>query len=182
MSKGISGNYKQHMDKPWLGEWDLPENDDLIVEIDYVDKEAVKSDQGTESKMTIHLKGGLKPMICNITNGDSIAMALGTPLVENWAGRKIQLYRESVRAFGKTTMAIRVRPFPPKEETYKCSECGCTIQQYGKLSPASIADRSQAAYGRVLCMECSKKAKAAQEAAEKEGDVLGDESNENKNS
>lgn len=178
MSKGISGNYKQHMDKPWLGEWDLPENDDLIVEIDYVDKEAVKSDQGTESKMTIHLKDGLKPMICNITNGDAIAAALGTPLVEQWAGRKIQLYRESVRAFGKTTMAIRVRPFPPKEEAYTCSDCGCTITKSGKLSPASIADRSRVAFGRVLCMECSKKARAAQEEKEKEGDVLSDESNE----
>lgn len=182
MSKGISGNYKQHMDKPWLGEWDLPENDDMTVEIDYVDKEAVKTDQGTESKMTIHLKGGLKPMICNITNGESIATALGTPLVENWSGRKIQLYRDSVRAFGKTTLAIRVRPFPPKEEVYKCMDCGCTITQVAQFTPRTIAERSQAAYGRILCMDCSKKAKEALEAAEKEGDILADESNEDKDS
>ena len=74
MSRGISGNYKQHMDKPWLGEWDLPEKDDMVVEIDYVDKEDVKSDQGTESKMTIHqrrrdLRG----------TGDTAGRELGRP-------------------------------------------------------------------------------------------------------
>ena len=30
----IEGDYRQFMDKRFIGEWDLPEKEDLIVEID----------------------------------------------------------------------------------------------------------------------------------------------------
>ena len=169
MSKGITGNYKSYLDKNWLGEWDLPQDDDLIVEIDYVDQEDVQNDRGTEKKMTIHLKGGYKPMICNATNGASIAAALGTPMVEKWAGKRIQLYRDSVRAFGKTTMAIRVRDFAPTPTEYICEECGTVITDQGKFSAKSIALSSKNQFGRVLCMNCGKAAKEALEG----GDPLG---------
>lgn len=170
MSKGVKGNYKSFMDKNWLGEWDLPTDDDLVVTIDYVDREEVQNDRGSETKLTIHFKGGYKPMICNNTNGEAISTALQTPMVEEWGGRKIQLYRESVRAFGKTTMAIRVRPFAPKETEYICSDCGDIITDTDQYKAASIAVSSRKKFGRVLCMDCAKKAK---EEAEKGGDILG---------
>lgn len=171
MGKGLTGNYKSFLDKAWLGEWDLPEDDDLIVTIDYVDREEVQNERGTEQRLTIHFKDGYKPMICNTTNAGTIASVTGSERVERWEGKKIQLYRESVRAFGKTTMAIRVRPFAPKQDEYICEECGAIITDSGKFKAKNIAISSKNQFGRVLCMECGKAAKEALEA--EGGDPLG---------
>lgn len=175
--KNLSGDYRQFMDKNFIGEWDLPENDDLELVIDHTEVDEVKTERGSEEKLCVHFNGGYKPLIVNATNGANIKEALGTSLVEKWPGQRILLYRERVSAFGKTTMAIRVRPFPPKTEVYKCMDCGCEIQPNGKFTAKQIADAAKSKYGRYLCMDCGHKAKEAQEAADKEGDVL-DESNE----
>ena len=135
MAKSLKGDYRQFMDKSFIGEWDLPEIDDLIVEIDHAEIDEVTNDRGKQDKLCVHLRGGYKPLILNATNGANISEALGTKDVAKWAGKKIILYRERVSAFGKTTMAVRVRTYPPKEEIY-CDKCGGPIK---------------AAHGKSLC-------------------------------
>ena len=54
----------------------------------------------------------------------------------------------------------------PKPQVYKCADCGHLIDNYvsgGKvrLTAQEIAMRSMDAYGRTLCMECSKQARMA---------------------
>ena len=174
----ISGDYRQYMDKNYVGEWDLPEKDDLIATIDHAEVNDVVSERGTAEKLTVRFKGDLKPLIVNATNGAAIKEATGFSDVEKWKGAQISLYREKVSAFGKTTMAVRVRPYPPKQEEYFCKDCGVKIEDNGKYSARAIAEQSQSKFGRALCMDCAHKVKEAQEAAEKEGDVLSDENNE----
>lgn len=176
--KAITGDYRQYMDKDYIGEWDLPEDDDLIVEIDHAEVNQVKSERGAEDKLCVHFRGGYKPLIINATNGAAIKEALGTGKVEKWAYKKIALYRERVSAFGKTVMAVRVRPFAPKQDEYYCDECGCQIMDEGKYSARAIAQSSQSKFGRALCMSCAKKNKEEKEAENRKGDVLSDESNE----
>lgn len=173
----ITGDYRQYMDKDFIGEWDLPETDDLIVEIDHAEVNQVKSERGSEEKLCIHFKGGYKPLIINATNGGAIKDALGTGKVERWEGKRISLYRERVSAFGKTVMAVRVRPFAPKQDEYFCDECGCQITDEGKYTARAIAQSSKSKFGRTLCMDCAKQVKAEQEKADLEGDVLSDENN-----
>jgi len=44
-----------------------------------------------------------------------IAKVLKAEKVEDWAGKKIQLGLEQVKAFGEITDAVRVRPISPRK-------------------------------------------------------------------
>jgi len=176
--KELTGDYRQYMDKNYIGEWDLPETDDLEVTIDHAEQDKVTSERGTEEKLCVHFMGDYKPLIVNATNGAAIKDAIGSGRVETWRGKKVLLYREQVSAFGKTTMAVRVRPFPPKEENLICSECGSVIEGYKNYTAKQMAETAKSKYGRYLCMDCAKAEGEAQTAADKEGDVLSDEDNE----
>lgn len=150
----IEGDYRQFMDKTYIGEWDLPEHSDLTVEIDHAEVNEVKNERGAQEKLCLHLKEGYKPLILNATNGANIAEALGTKDVAKWQGKKIILYREKVSAFGKTTMAVRVRTYAPKEEIF-CADCGNAIKAADGKSPRQIATSTQARYGKELCADCA---------------------------
>lgn len=174
MAKSLKGDYRQFMDKSFIGEWDLPEIDDLIVEIDHAEIDEVTNDRGKQDKLCVHLRGGYKPLILNATNGANISEALGTKDVAKWAGKKIILYRERVSAFGKTTMAVRVRTYPPKEEIY-CDKCGGPIKAAHGKSPRQLAAYTKDKYGAELCATCA--TRHAQEE-KKEGEDI-NENNEN---
>lgn len=161
----IEGDYRQFMDKTYIGEWDLPENGDLTVEIDHAEVNEVKNERGAQEKLCLHLKGGHKPLIVNSTNGANIAEALGTKDVAKWRDKKIILYREKVSAFGKTTMAVRVRTYAPKEEII-CANCGSAIQAADGKSPRQIAASTKARYGMELCAACATARYEAKKAEE----------------
>lgn len=106
-------HWKKMTNTNYFGSWDLPEGKDMIVRIIEIRQEMVQNAQGREEKAVAVIEGQ-KPLILNTTNMKSIAKALGTPYVEEWAGRKVQLYTEKVAAFGEITEAVRVRDFDPE--------------------------------------------------------------------
>lgn len=106
-------HWKKMTNTNYLGSWDL-DGRDMIVRITEVRKEMIQNAQGREEKAVAYLDGGLKPLILNTTNLKAIAKALGSPYIEDWSGRKIQLYTEKVAAFGEITEAVRVRDFDPE--------------------------------------------------------------------
>lgn len=53
-------------------------------------------------------------MIMNSTNLKQIAKLFGSPYIEDWAGKSIQLYTTPVKAFGEVVEALRVRPMIPQ--------------------------------------------------------------------
>ena len=60
-----------------------------------------------------------KPMILNATNAKTITKMYKTPYVEEWQGRKIQLYAATIKAFGEQMEALRIRPrIPVNEKSY----------------------------------------------------------------
>jgi hypothetical protein len=177
-------DYRKLLNKPWLGEWDVPVGEDLILTIDHVNQGEVVGDGGSsEERMVVHFREeGVKPMVCNVTNGETISQLVGSKYVEDWSGTKIAIYSTPVKAFGKTTNALRVRPYPPKTDEYICAECGLVIEDAEGFTARQIAEGSRAKYGKVLCIEHGKAEKEKREAAAKETDVLGgttDEDNEN---
>lgn len=107
-------HWKKMTNTNYFGSWDLEAGKDMIVLIKEVRKETIQNAQGREEKAVAYLDGGLKPLILNTTNLKAIAKALGSPYIEDWAGRKIQLYTEKVAAFGEITEAVRVRDFDPE--------------------------------------------------------------------
>jgi hypothetical protein len=109
-------HWKADLPADYFGAQHLVDGKDVIVQIADVRTESVRSQQGTEDKLVIYFDGDVKPnkWICNKTNASRIENVLKTPYIDEWVGKKIQLYSEIVSAFGKTGPAIRVREFAPK--------------------------------------------------------------------
>lgn len=162
----LKGDYRKFMDKNYLGSWDVPEGEDLILTIDHAARDDVKNERGTERKLTIHFVEDYKPMILNATNSKAISEACGSTKVETWAGQRIAIYTQKVTAFGGTTDALRIRPYPPKVEEVICEDCGKQVTPHDGYSVNKIVTRSEALFGKKYCWECSIKHKEA-------GDVEG---------
>ncbi len=58
-----------------------------------------------------------------------------------------------------------------KKQAYKCEECGGEIVGVDKFPAEKIVEASMQKFGKCLCVECGKKAKAAAENAVKADDV-----------
>ena len=159
MSGKLTGDYRKYMDKNFLGSWDIPDGDDLVLTISVVEQNEVKNERGSERKLTIHFAEDYKPLIMNATNCDRITKAYGSPKVEDWVGKRIALTTEKVPAFGSVKDAVRIRPYPPKVTEAFCDECGQKIERHGEYSVNKIVQLSKAKYKKCLCWDCSMKAK-----------------------
>ena len=168
-------HWKKLTNPDYLGAYALEDGKDMVVTIEYVRSETVTGPDGKREECPVaHFKDGIKPMILNVTNMKTIAKIYGTPFIENWAGKKIQLYVAQVSAFGTVTDALRIREYVPKSEEYFCEICGEIIEPYGKLSAAQLAQGSLKKYGAVLCVKHGNEKKAELEAAAAKGDPLND--------
>jgi hypothetical protein len=108
-------HYKKLRNPNYIGSYELmtgSEPIELVVTIESAAKEMVQNGDKKEEAMVVYLKGQ-KPMIVNATNAKAITSALGTPYVEQWAGKRITLYVAKIKAFGETVDALRVRKDAP---------------------------------------------------------------------
>lgn len=158
MGERLKGDFRKFMDKSFLGAWDVPDNSDLVLTVDYAARDEVQNDRGREKKLTIHFKEDYKPMICNTTNAKAISKAYNSTRVEDWENKKIAIYKATISAFGQTTECLRVREYPPRVEEYVCEECGKIIADTlinGKTFRAkAIANNALTKFGRYLCYDC----------------------------
>ena len=162
MSKELTGDYRKFMDKNFLGSWDVPDGGDLILTIDHAERNEVQNQKGKDVKLTIHFVEDFKPMILNKTNSDRISKAVGSKKVEDWKGKAISIYVETVSAFGGTTDALRIRDYAPKVEKAVCEECGKEIKAIDGYSVNQIVMLNKERYGQALCVDCAKKRKDAE--------------------
>lgn len=166
MKKEIEGDLRQVL-KPYLGHWDVPEDGDLVLTIDRIYEEEIRNQHGTEIKPVMYFReAGVKPMIVNKTNNDSITRLHGKRTKSNnWSGKKIALY-EAKEPKSADGLALRVRDYLPKQDELYCEECGELITDReidGKTYRAkAIANNAYTKFGRYLCYDCA--TKAAQEA------------------
>ena len=158
----LRGDYRKFMDKNYLGSWDVPDGEDLILTIDRAARDDVKNERGSEKKLTLHFVEDYKPMILNATNSKAISEAVGSTKVEDWSGKRVAIYTTKVTAFGGTTDALRIRPFPPKETKAYCDNCGSLIEPHGSYSVNKIVTMSKAKYGQTLCWDCASAKKEAE--------------------
>ncbi|WP_456867549.1 hypothetical protein [Galbibacter sp. BG1] len=111
-------HWKTFFNYDYLGAYSLDEGKDLIVTIKHAKKEKVKGPGGKEEECLVcYFSDADKPMVLNRTNSGTIEKLYGTGYVEEWSGKKIQLYvKHGVKAFGQETDALRIRDFIPKVE------------------------------------------------------------------
>jgi len=114
-----------------------------------------------EKCLVIHWQENRKPMICNVTNAKAIEKATGTAYVQEWAGHKIKIGTEKVKAFGEMWDALRVRPVAPQvaqkapTQQIVCTDCKKQIQAHEGVPADKLAGATSKKYGRALCYDCA---------------------------
>lgn len=162
MSERLTGDFRKYMDKNYLGSWDVPEGEDLVLTVDHCERNEVQNERGSEKKLVMYFKEKeYKPMILNTVNSEAISEAYGSKRVEDWEGKKIAITTEKVKAFGSMKDALRIRPYKPKVTEAFCEECGSEIERHGDYSVNKIVMMTEARYGKKLCWNCAKRAKEA---------------------
>lgn len=87
---------------------------DVPATIKGVRLEEMQDNEGAkEDKPVLYFNNVPKGMVLNKTNADRISAAYGDES-DSWRGKPVVLYTEEVKAFGKTTNAIRLRVAKPK--------------------------------------------------------------------
>ena len=102
-------NYKS-FNSNYIGGWTFADGDKVLT-IKDVMVQNVKNEknQNGEEKMCVIFEEIDKPMVLNSTNNDTITRVLGSPMFNDWVGKKIKIGTEKVRAFGDVWDAVRVR-------------------------------------------------------------------------
>ncbi len=108
-------HFRDYFDSQYLGNWDLPRNQNVVVEIVKVEKGTLVGQRGKKDKKAIlHFRGKEKAMAANITNCKTIAAMYG-PNPRSWVGKRIALYvAENVDSPNGPVDAIRIRPTIPE--------------------------------------------------------------------
>ena len=109
-------HWLQNPNKNYLGHWDLPENEDLILTIETAQWELVKNPvQGTkEDKRVIRFKEKFKPLICNETNAWAILKATWIRYMEDMDWKRIALYASKTKVMRDEVDCVRIRTIAPK--------------------------------------------------------------------
>lgn len=119
-------HWKKLQNPDYLGAYSLQPGEEPIYTIRSVGLEMVSGTDGKKDECTVaHFAEKVKPMILNATNCKTITKMYGTPYIEDWVGKKIQIYSTTIKAFGEEVEALRIRPKPPTlqrpvmDESYK---------------------------------------------------------------
>lgn len=167
-------HWKSLMNPDYLGAWAIQPGDEPVLTITSVKTEKVVGSDGKKEECPVMYYKGIGPgkMILNVTNSRTIEKLSGSPFVGDWAGLRVQVYVERVKAFGGVCDAVRIRPFKPKAAAPvpKCSECGNEIQAAFGKSPAALAAYTEKQYGKPMCADCAQKVAAAAPSEPTEGE------------
>ena len=156
-------HWKKLTNPNYLGAYSIEDGKDLILTISAVrQEEVIGTDGKKEECMVCYFSDAGKPMILNTTNAKQIQKLFGTPYIEQWAGRKIQIGVEKVKAFGDVVEALRVRTFPPKAILIKCESCQGEVVAANNMSAEQLAAYTMKKYKKKLCAACATAVAAGQ--------------------
>lgn len=110
-------HWKKAFNKDYLGSHDLDEKD-LKVVIDHVEVKEVKDTSGKANKCNVAIfKGGVKPMILNVTNCKTVKKFAGSNYIEDWKDIAVTIYVDNnIKAFGDIVEGLRIKPKQPNME------------------------------------------------------------------
>ena len=155
MAEHVSWKKITKNESNYLGEWDLG-NSNAVVTIKDAKEEEVRipARNIVKTALVITFEEFPKKFVCNDTNGKRIQRALGTRFLDEWVGKKIELYvDDKVRFQSELVSAIRVKPTAPTQANlvYRCEICGKEINK-------DVYDYSMQKFGKAYCgKECLEK-------------------------
>lgn len=159
-------HWKKLTNPDYLGSYAFEPGEEKIGTIAYVRQESVVGADGKKEDCTVahFTEKDLKPLIMNSTNCKAVTKLYKTPFIEEWAGKKIIMRVQPVRAFGEVVDAVRIKPELPRATaaSYTCEECGQILSAYGKMSAEQLAAYTRQKYSKCLCSDCAAKVGKAQ--------------------
>lgn len=161
-------HWKKLTNPDYLGAYSFQKDEEKILTIGRVRQEIVVGTDGKKEECTVaRFQENEKPMILNATNCKTIAKIYNTPFIEEWVGKRIQIYVTQVKAFGDVVDALRIREKVPEDTSvkYVCTDCGDLIKPALGKSAKWLSEYTTKQYERPLCADCAAKAKKAKEAA-----------------
>lgn len=169
-------HWKRLINPDYLGAYSL-DGKDRILTIGNVAVETVVGPNGKKEDCPVcRFREQEKPMVLNRTNMKMIEKIYKTPIIEEWAGKRIQIYPTTTKFGGDVVECLRIRPFIPKQDAIPpCSECGGEIGPVGKMNGMQLSNYTIKKYGRALCGECATIVAEAQKAEAARGDALSEE-------
>ena len=113
-------HWMQNPNKNYLGHWDLPNGEDVILTIAKASWEEVKNPitGSSAEKRIIRFAEDyqwLKPFICNETNAKMICKVTAENFMEDTVGKKIKLFVSATRVMKEEVDCIRVRNIKSSE-------------------------------------------------------------------
>lgn len=184
--KPLRGDERLERDSEYLGADDIYPGTEPVLTIKNIYRGKVTLSRGKEVKNVLTfleesvpgMIPEVRPMIVNSTNRQTLKKLYGQVTASALEGKKIQLFIEhNVRnpSNGEMTDGIRIRDKKPAaggvaKAAPKCQECGKEIVGVSGFSVDQIVAGSKKKYGKVLCVDCGQKAKAAMEAAQAEAE------------
>lgn len=156
-------HWKKLCNPDYLGAYAFQPGEEKTATIGKVKREMVTGAEGKREECTVVHFGerGMQPLILNATNAKMITKVTGTPYIEEWAGKRIVLGVEKVKAFGDVVEAVRVKNKRPKavqnEPAPICADCGKPLEPFGGKPVEWVAQYTNEKFGAVLCIECGKK-------------------------
>lgn len=162
-------HWKESLPGDYLGAYSL-NGQDMVVTIQSAGPEIITGANGKKEEcLVIHFKENILNMVCNRTNAKMITKVVGSAYVEDWVGKKVQLYPTTTKFGGEVVECIRVRPTAPKQAApIMCEKCGQQIMAVGNMTADQIAEYGMKKYGKKLCIKCGK------EVGEKQEDKKGE--------
>ena len=107
----VTGSYRLASDSKHLAADDLnTDGKPISLTIEKgVFEEVISPGNRKKSMLCLHFIGATKALAVNATNAKAITQILGTNQVSEWKGKKVSLFRTTIKAFGNDNMpCIRV--------------------------------------------------------------------------
>lgn len=142
-------HWLQNPNKNYLGHWDLPNGDPVVLTIKSAKWEEVKNPitRTSEAKRVVRFEESfswIKPFICNEINSQAICKSTGQKFMEDAIGYKVKLHVGSTKVKGEEIDCIRVVKNVKQEDLQTNdtigSEGGIEIEKLLKGSGKSVED------------------------------------------
>lgn len=174
MSEQHKTHWKRMVNNDYLGAYSLDDGQDMVLTIHDVASEEVNGEGGKKDTCPVaHFVEDCKPMILNRTNMKMITKLYKSPYIQDWAGKRIQIFADVVKVKGEPTECLRIRPFVPRvtvsDKTPRCTVCNAPLVGFGKMNALQLSDYTLRKYGKSMCGECAQTAAPKPEPSAPEG-------------
>ena len=175
MSKSVNEymHYQEYFNN-FLGAWSFPNGDETLTIASVGEEEMFDAQTGgKKTGLCIRFNERELPMVLNKTNASMIAEVTGSDVMRDWIGKQIIVGTERVKAFGKVSQAIRVRPDKPTAKATSEPATQAQMERIKELiADGTINEPALCKYLRISEIGAITRAQAKEAIKAKTGEII----------